>query len=112
MTIPAVRLNHAVLFVSDLERAITFWTDAFDMEVVTREPRANAAFREPDRARGREMMRLLIESISHGVPAALTEIAKLGRTLQRRAADILAYLDRPGTSNGPTAAINGRLEHR
>ena len=44
MTIPAVRLNHAVLFVSDLERAIHFWTSAFDLEVVTREPRANAAF--------------------------------------------------------------------
>lgn len=44
MTIPAVRLNHAVLFVTDLERAIAFWTNAFDMEVAAREPRANAAF--------------------------------------------------------------------
>ncbi len=35
----------------------------------------------------------------------------LGRTLKRRAADVLAYFDRPGTSNGPTEAINGRLEH-
>jgi hypothetical protein len=24
---------------------------------------------------------------------------------------VLAYFDRPGTSNGPTEAINGRLEH-
>lgn len=32
-------------------------------------------------------------------------------TLKRRAADVLAYFDRPGTSNGPTEAINGRLEH-
>lgn len=30
---------------------------------------------------------------------------------QQRAADVLAYFDRPGTSNGPTEAINGRLEH-
>jgi catechol-2,3-dioxygenase len=44
MSIPAVRLNHAVLFVSDLERSITFWTTAFDMTVIAREPRANAAF--------------------------------------------------------------------
>jgi catechol-2,3-dioxygenase len=44
MTIPAIRLNHAVLFVSDLDRAVRFWTESFDMEVVTREPRANAAF--------------------------------------------------------------------
>ena len=53
----------------------------------------------------------LIESLSHGVPAALVEVRKLGRTPQRRAADILAYFDRPGSSNGPTEAINGRLEH-
>ncbi|GBE24434.1 catechol-2,3-dioxygenase [bacterium BMS3Bbin02] len=44
MSIPAVRLNHAVLFVSDLERSIEFWTTAFDMHVIAREPRANAAF--------------------------------------------------------------------
>jgi transposase len=36
-------------------------------------------------------------------------IAQLGRTLWRRRADILAYFDDPA-SNGPTAAINGRLE--
>lgn len=70
-----------------------------------------AAYREPDRAAGRELMRTLIESLSNGVPTALTEIATLGRTLTRRAADVLAYFDRPGTSNGPTEAINGRLEH-
>jgi hypothetical protein len=29
----------------------------------------------------------------------------------KRALDVLAYFDRPGTSNGPTEAINGRLEH-
>jgi len=28
-----------------------------------------------------------------------------------RAVDVLAYFDRPGTSNGATEAINGRLEH-
>ena len=33
------------------------------------------------------------------------------RTLNQRASDVLAYFDRPGTSNGPTEAINGRLEH-
>ena len=70
-----------------------------------------AAYREPDRAKGRDLMRNLIESISHGVPSALTEVITLGRTLKKRAADVLAYFDRPGTSNGPTEAINGRLEH-
>jgi transposase len=70
-----------------------------------------AAYREPDRDRGRKLMQQLIESISHGVPAALAEVITLGRTLKKRALDVLAYFDRPGTSNGPTEAINGRLEH-
>jgi transposase len=70
-----------------------------------------AAYRDPDRKRGRERMSKLINSISRGVPAVLRELVTLGRTLKRRAADVLAYFDRPGTSNGPTEAINGRLEH-
>ena len=44
MTVNAVRLNHAVLFVADLERSIAFYQQAFDMTVMAREPRANAAF--------------------------------------------------------------------
>ena len=56
-------------------------------------------------------MQQLIGSISHSVPTALREVITLGRTLKRRAVDVLAYFDRPGTSNGPTGAINGRLEH-
>ncbi|MGX1132821.1 transposase [Streptomyces glaucescens] len=70
-----------------------------------------ATYREDDRRRGRELMSQLIESISHSVPKALTESITLGWTLKKRAADVLAYFDRPGTSNGPTEAINGRLEH-
>lgn len=53
----------------------------------------------------------LIDKIATGVPAELTEIATLGRTLHKRAEDVLAYFDHPRTSNGPTEAINGRLEH-
>ncbi len=70
-----------------------------------------AAYREPDRTRGRELMVKLIDAVSHGVPAALSEVVTLGRTLKKRAVDVLAYFERPGTSNGPTEAINGRLEH-
>jgi catechol-2,3-dioxygenase len=44
MTVNAVRLNHAVLFVADLEKSLTFYREAFGMQVVAREPRANAAF--------------------------------------------------------------------
>jgi catechol-2,3-dioxygenase len=39
-----VRLNHAVLFVADLNRAERFYTETFGMVVAAREPRANAAF--------------------------------------------------------------------
>ena len=69
------------------------------------------AYREPDPGRGRDLMNKLIASLASGVPAALVELRSLGRTLKKRAADVLAYFDRPGTSNGPTEAINGRLEH-
>lgn len=70
-----------------------------------------AAYRDPNRRRGKTELTRIIEVLSAGVPAALTELITLGRTLKRRAADVLAYFDRPHTSNGPTEAINGRLEH-
>jgi transposase len=54
-------------------------------------------------------MARLINSIRRGVPAGLEEIAQLGRTLWRRRDDILAFFDHHA-SNGPTEAINGRLE--
>jgi len=38
------RLNHAVLFVSDLERALDFYTNTLGFRVLSREPRMNAAF--------------------------------------------------------------------
>jgi catechol-2,3-dioxygenase len=44
MAFSPVRLNHAVLFVSDLDRAVRFYTDTFGMEVIATEPRANVAF--------------------------------------------------------------------
>jgi len=70
-----------------------------------------AAYRDPDRSRGKTAMTTLIAALRSGVPPALTELRRLGRTLHQRAADVLAYFDRPGTSNGPTEALNGRLEH-
>ncbi len=44
MSFSPVRLNHAVLFVADLQRSERFYRDVFGMEVVAREPRADAAF--------------------------------------------------------------------
>lgn len=69
------------------------------------------ACRHPDRHRGLVLMRELIDSLRHGVPADPSELITLGRTLNRRAVDVLAFFTRPGTSNGPTEATNGRLEH-
>jgi len=69
------------------------------------------AYRDPDRATGRRDLAALIATLRTGVPSGLVELGKLGRTLNKRAADVLAFFDRPGTSNGPSEAINGRLEH-
>ncbi len=69
------------------------------------------AYRAPDRVSAREHMQSVIDALGSGVPAGLGELRKLGATLARRAEDVLAYFDRPRTSNGPTEAINGRLEH-
>ncbi len=64
------------------------------------------AYGNEDSRRGRQLMVTLIDSISTAVSKALIEVTKLGRTLKRRAPDVLAYFDRPGTSSGPTQAIN------
>jgi transposase len=69
-----------------------------------------AAYCHPNRVQGRQLMAAVTASLQ-AVPAGLAELATLGRTLKKRSADVLAYFDRPGTSNGPTEAINGRLEH-
>src|SRR3954463_4956774 len=44
MSFSPVRLNHAALYVSDLDRSEGFYRKVFGMEVAAREPRANAAF--------------------------------------------------------------------
>ena len=68
-----------------------------------------AAYSHPDRRRGKTMLSAIIDTLRRGVPAVLEELAQLGRTLHRRRADILAFFDHHA-SNGPTEAINGRLE--
>ena len=68
-----------------------------------------AAYADPNRRRGKHAMTKLIDSIRRAVPTGLEEIAQLGRTLWRRRDDILAFFDHHA-SNGPTEAINGRLE--
>jgi len=70
-----------------------------------------AAYREKYGGLGRKRLRELIDTLKATTPVWFVELRKLAYTLDRRRADILAYFDHPGTSNGPTEAINGRLEH-
>ena len=69
------------------------------------------AYRAEEAGLGKYLTQRLISSLRQAVPNGLEEIQTLARTLTERASDILAYFDRPGTSNGPTEAVNGRLEH-
>ena len=69
------------------------------------------AYRQPKPEVGRWAMEQLIAEIGTKVPKGLPELKKLGGTLRRRRTDILAYFDHIGSSNGPTEALNGRLEH-
>ncbi len=96
------------------ERLIVLFTNPEHIEVEATWgilQRMIAAYRDPDRVSGRTAMTAVIDVLRDGVPTALVELRRLGRTLNQRAADVLAYFDRPGTSNGPTEALNGRLEH-
>ena len=96
------------------ERLMVLFADAEHVEVEATwgiYQRMIAAYRDPDRKQAKASMTALIDCLREGVPDALVELRRLGRTLTQRAADVLAYFDRPGTSNGPTEALNGRLEH-
>ena len=70
------------------------------------------AYRAPDTSAGKALMQADINTLtSTRVPRSLTELMTLGRTLKRRARDILAYFDHPHTTGGPTEAINAPHEH-
>ena len=73
--------------------------------------RAVAAYRHKKPGKGKKIFERVISQLAAGVPKDLPELVTLGRTIKKRAGDILAFFDHPGTSNGPTEAINGRLEH-
>ena len=67
------------------------------------------AYAATDRQRGKTLLASLIDMLHGELPAGLDELATLGRTLHRRRDDVLAYFTHRA-SNGPTEAINGRLE--
>ena len=70
-------------------------------------------YRDPNKIRGKALMQAEINTLtSTRVPRSLTELITLGRTLKRRATDILAYFDHPHTTSDPTEAINAPLEHQ
>jgi transposase len=67
------------------------------------------AYAHPDPRQGKRLLTDVIDMIRTGLPAGLEELATLSRTLHRRRDDVLAYFAHRA-SNGPTQAINGRLE--
>jgi transposase len=70
-----------------------------------------AAYRQPDRRRGRDLMQKLINDLSHAVPTSLTELTVLGRTLKRRAADVLAYFAGPAPATAPPRPSTAGASH-
>ena len=72
-------------------------------------PADHRRLRRPEPQRGKTLLTSVIDRLRTGLPAGLEELATLGRTLHRRRDDVLAYFTHRA-SNGPTEAINGRLE--
>jgi transposase len=68
-----------------------------------------AAYAEENPRRGKARLTSVIDTLRATVPAGLEELATLWHTLHRRRDDVLAYFEHRA-SNGPTEAINGRLE--
>lgn len=58
-----------------------------------------AAYRAEDRSEGKRLVQAVIDVLSSGLSVGLVELRGLGWTLKRRAADVLAFFTRPGTSN-------------
>lgn len=68
-------------------------------------------YAEPDRRKARGMMHELVDSVNARPANAPGELRTLARTLKRRLRDVLAFFDHDHSGNGPTEAVNGRLEH-
>ncbi len=68
------------------------------------------AYHRPKPGVGKCALTSLIDEIGAKVPLGLPKLKRLGTTLKRRKADVLADFDHVGGSNGPTEALNGPLE--
>ena len=60
------------------------------------------AYRTDEAGLGKYLTQQLIDSLKQAIPEGLEEIHTLARTPISRSQDVLAYFDRPRTSNGPT----------
>ena len=69
------------------------------------------AYDNPKKQAGRAKLAGIIDALNPEVTRGIPELGSLARTLRSRRNDILAYFTHPYSSNGPTEAINGRLEH-
>lgn len=65
---------------------------------------------QSNKHQAKKTMANLIDTLVTLKDKTTAELAQLGRTLNKRRHDILAFFD-IGVSNGPVEAINGRLEH-
>ena len=91
------------------ERLMALFADAEHVEVEATwgiYQRMIAAYRNSDRTQARAAMTELIDCLREGVPAALVELRRLGRTLTQRASDVLVYFDRPGTHPETTSSAH------
>jgi transposase len=68
-------------------------------------------YHQPTPEKAKTALTRLLERLKTSIPDGLRELRTLARTITKRAEDIAAYFDHPRTSNGPTEAINGRIEH-
>ena len=69
------------------------------------------AYENPKKQAGRAKLASIIDALDTDNTRGIPELRSIARTLKRRRGDVLAYFTHPGSSNGPTEAINGRLEH-
>jgi catechol-2,3-dioxygenase len=109
-----VRLNHAVLFVSDLERSVAFYTNVFAMETIATEPRFPAAFlRLPGSGNHHDLGLFQTPARNHRPPGAIGlyhlawQVDTIDDLVEVRAALLEAGAYRGESSHGATKSVYG-----
>jgi catechol-2,3-dioxygenase len=77
MPIPVTRLNHAVLYVRDLDRAVHFYQEAFGFEEVGREGRRMAFLRVTGSTNHHDLGLMLVGADAPAPPAGATGLYHL-----------------------------------